>query len=116
MFEKYLAVDSLYHTVIYIDEDHLKKMKTFIKISGLSQEKLKQICDKVYAKHIFDEDRAQQFYGGEPEFDYDPLDYSKEVFDRIINNESFPNDPTVKNDLKNYVKDFVSNIKGRLVL
>lgn len=98
---------------IYIDEDNLQKMKTFMKVSGLSFEEVKQICDKVYAKHIFDENRAQQFYGSEPEFDYDPLDYSREVFDRIINNDLFK-DASLKQDLKNYVREITEKIKGKV--
>ena len=96
---------------IYIDENNLEKMKTFMKISGLSLEKLKQICDNVYAKHIFDAEDEDAY---DARYDYDPLDYSLEVLYKIINTGSFANDPTVKNELKNYLREVTNNIKGKV--
>jgi len=100
-----------YVNEIYIDENNLEKMKTFMKISGLSLEEVKQIYKKVYAKYIYDEDDEDMY---DASYNYDPLDYSVEVFYKIINTGSFANDPTVKNDLKNYLRKVTNNIKSNV--
>lgn len=101
----------MYISEIYIDEDYLKQMKTFIKISGLSQEELKQIDRKVMAKYRFDESSYDDYRN---RYDYNPLDYSIKMFDMIIDNKSFPKDPTVKDDLKKYIREATKTIKGKV--
>jgi hypothetical protein len=94
---------------IYIDEDNLQKMKTFMKVSGLSFEEVKQICRKVYARYIVDEEGEYDVVY----YDYDPLNYSIKVFDIIINNDLFK-DASLKQDLKNYVREITEKIKGKV--
>ena len=103
----------MYFSEIYIETDHLNKMKTFIRISGLSQEELTQIRNNVMAKYRFDECSYDDYRNP---YDYDPLDYSIKMFDMIIDNKSFPKDPTVKDDLKNYRRESTKTIKGKLIL
>jgi len=103
--------DFRYVSEIYIDVNRLKQMNTFIKISGLSQEELKQTDRKVMVKYRYDESAYDELRN---RYDYNPLDYSIKMFDTIIDNKSFPKDPTVKDDLKNYIREATKTIKGKV--
>lgn len=95
---------------IYIDEDNLQKMKTFMKVSGLSFENVKKICLQVKAMYVYDEEGEYDHY---KPYDYNPLNYSIKVFDIIINNDLFK-DASLKQDLKNYVREITEKIKGKV--